>query len=180
MTKLENFFEYSLTKRIIFIVYDRLSDYRQSNIGLVTGKDETNIGGVTKILDNKVFLYFEGDYRKFDQQILAAITEVIMQEMLYGGSVRDRLASSTLLNMPEWYYKGLISYISKGWDVETESRVKDGILSGRFNKFNRLEVRMPFMQAIPSGTLLQNHSESRSFRPSYTLRVSTEALHQVF
>jgi len=139
IAKLENFFEYSLTKRIIFLVYDRLSDYRQSNIGLISGKDETNIGGVTRILDNKVFLYFEGDYKKFDQQILAAISEVIMQEMLYGGSVRDRLASSTLLNLPEWYYKGLISFISKGWDVETENRVKDGILSGKFDKFNRLE-----------------------------------------
>jgi len=139
LTRLENFFEYSLTKRIIFLVYNRLSDYRQSNIGLISGKDETNIGGVTRVLDNKVFLYFEGDYRKFDQQVIAAITEVIMQEMLYGGTMRDRLASSTLLNLPEWYYKGLISYISKGWDVETENRVKDGILSGRFDKFNRLE-----------------------------------------
>ena len=139
LTKLENFFEYSLTKRIIFIIYNRLSDYRQSNIGLVSGKDETNIGGVTRILDNKVFLYFDGDYKKFDQQILAAMSEVILQEMLYGGSMRDRLASSTLLNLPEWYYAGLISFLSKGWDVETEDRVKDGILSGRFDKFNRLE-----------------------------------------
>jgi hypothetical protein len=139
INRLENFFEYTLDKRIIFIVYNRLTDYRQSNIGLISGRDETNIGGVTKILDNKVFLYFEGDYEKFRQQILAAIAEVILQEMMYGGSVRDRLASSTLLNLPDWYYKGLLAYISKGWDVETESRVKDGILSGRFDKFNRLD-----------------------------------------
>lgn len=139
LPRMENFFEYSLSKRIIFIVYNRLSDYRQSNIGLISGNDETNIGGLTRVLDNKVFLYFEGDYRKFDQQIKAAIAEVIMQEMLYGGSVRERLASSTLLNLPEWYYNGLIAFLSKGWDVETENRVKDGILSGRFNKFNRLE-----------------------------------------
>ncbi len=139
MSRLENFFEYSLTKRLIFLVYNRLSDYRQSNIGLISGKDESNIGGITRILDNKVFLYFEGDYRKFDQQIKAAITEVILQEMLYGGSVRDRLASSTLLNLPDWFYRGLISYVSQGWDVETESRVKDGIMSGKFDKFNNLE-----------------------------------------
>jgi len=138
INRLENFFEYTLDKRIIFIVYNRLNDYRQSNIGLISGRDETNIGGVTKILDNKVFLYFEGDHEKFRQQILAAIAEVILQEMMYGGSVRDRLASSTLLNIPDWYYQGLLAFISKGWDVETESRVKDGILSGRFDKFNRL------------------------------------------
>lgn len=139
LTRLENFFEYSLNKRLVFLVYNRLYDYRQSNIGLISGQDETNIGGITKIIDNKVFLYFEGDYRKLDQQILAAITEVILQEMLYGGSARDRLASSTLLNLPDWYYKGLIAYISKGWDIETENRVKEGILSKRFEKFSKLQ-----------------------------------------
>ena len=152
LARMENFFEYSLSKRLIFLVYNRLSDYRQSNIGLISGRDETNIGGVTKILDNKVFLYFEGDYKRFDRQIMAAIAEVVMQEMLYGGSVRDRLASSALLNLPEWYYKGLISFISKGWDIETENRVKDGILSGRFDKFNRLEGQ----DAIDAGHSIWN------------------------
>ena len=139
MAKLENYFEFSLSKRLVFLVYNRLSDYRQSNIGLISGKDESNIGGVTKILDNKVFLYFDGDYRKFDQQIKAAITEVLLQEMIYGGSMRERLASSTLVNLPDWFYRGLISFVAQGWDVEIENRVKDGILSGKFDKFNNLE-----------------------------------------
>jgi len=139
INRLENFLEYTLDKRIIFIVYNKLSAYRQSNIGLISGREETNIGGVTKILDNKVFLYFEGDYRKFDQQILSAIAEVIFTEMLYGGNVRDRMTSSALLNLPDWYTKGLFAFLSKGWDIETENRVKDGILSGKYKKFNRLE-----------------------------------------
>jgi len=138
LQRLENFFEYSLNKRVIFLVFNKLNDFRQSNIGLVTGKEETNIGGVTKIIDNKVFVYFEGDYRKFDQQITAAITGVILQEMLYGGNVRQRVTSSTLLNLPEWYYKGLLAYVSKGWDVETDDFVRDGILSGKYKKFNQL------------------------------------------
>ncbi len=138
LARMESFFEYSLNKRVIFLVFNRLTDYRQSNLGLVSGREETNIGGVTKILDNKVFLYFEGDYRKFDQQITAAVTEVILQEMLYGGSMRDQVTSSALLNLPEWYYKGLISFLSKGWDVETDDRVRDGIINKRFAKFNQL------------------------------------------
>lgn len=136
--RLENYFEYSLSKRVIFLVFNKLNDFRQSNIGLVSGQEDTNIGGVTPILDNKVFLYFDGDHKKLDAQIRAAISEVILGEMIFGGSVRDKLASSTLVNIPEWYQKGLISYLSKGWDIETENRVKDGILSGRFEKFGKL------------------------------------------
>ena len=138
ITRLENYFEYSLNKRIIFLVFNKLTDLRQSNIGLVTGQESTNIGGVTPILDNKVFLYFTGDHDDLDDQIRAAISEVILSEMVFGGSVRDRLASSTLLNIPEWYRQGLLSYLSKGWNIEIENRVKDGILSGRFEKFNKL------------------------------------------
>ncbi len=32
--KIEDFFDYNLEKRIIFIIYNRNSEYRQSNIGL--------------------------------------------------------------------------------------------------------------------------------------------------
>ena len=138
LAQLENFLDYTLTKRMIFLVFNRLTDFRQSNIGLISGRDETSIGGVTKIIDNKVFVYFDGDYQKFDQQIRSAMAEVVLQEMLYGGSMRERVTSSTLLNMPAWYYQGLLSYISKGWDIETDERVRDGITSGRFEKFNHL------------------------------------------
>lgn len=135
---LENYFDHSLNKRMIFLVYNKLTDFRQSNIGLITGQESTNIGGTTRILDNKVFLYFDGNHKNFDTQIRAAIAEVILDEMLYGGSVRERVTTSTLLNLPEWFSAGLIAYVSKDWDVEIENRVKDGILSGRFEKFNQL------------------------------------------
>jgi hypothetical protein len=138
LARIENMFDYNLDNRIIFIVYNKLSDFRQSNIGLVTGKPENNIGGVTQIDRNKVFLYFEGDYRKFEEQISAAIAQVLINEMIYGLGFRQNVTSSTLINLPSWYVDGLIAYISKGWDFETENRVKDGILSKKYKKFNRL------------------------------------------
>jgi hypothetical protein len=136
--KIENYFQYSLDKRIIFIVYNKLSDFKQSNIGLISENDQTNIGGVTKIIDNKVFLYFEGKRKKFEDQIASAITEVVLNEMLYGTTFKDRLANSTLLTIPEWFSKGLISYVSGNWNFIVEDRVKDGIMSGRYEKFNTL------------------------------------------
>jgi hypothetical protein len=136
--RIENIFDYNLDERIVFIIYNKLSDFRQSNIGLVTGKTENNIGGVTKIDKNKVFLFFEGDYQKFDEQISAAIAEVLINEMIYGLDFKTNIANSTLINLPEWYMQGLIAYISKDWDFETENRVKDGILSKKYKKFNRL------------------------------------------
>ena len=136
--KIESFFQHTLEKRIIFIVYNKLSDFKQSNIGLLTGDQDNNIGGVTQIVNNKVFVYFEGDRKKLREQIKSAIAEVVLNEMIYGSNFKERLANSTLINIPDWYSKGLFAYLSRGWDFETENRVRDGVLSGKYEKFNHL------------------------------------------
>lgn len=136
--RIEKLLDYTLEKRIIFLVYNKLSDFRQSNIGLVTGSEDYNTGGITKIVKNKVFLYFEGDRRSFRKQISAGIAEVLLNEMLYGSEFGQNLTNQAVINLPPWYIKGLISYISEDWSIETENRVKDGILTKKYEKFNKL------------------------------------------
>ncbi len=134
----ENYFEFKLQNRIQFLIYNNLSDFRQSNIGLVSGVNQYNIGGVTQMVKNKVFIYFDGDREKFSQQITKAIIEIYLNEMIFGNTITARMASSTLISLPEWYLQGLISFLSKPWDANIDNIVKDGILSGKFEKFNRL------------------------------------------
>lgn len=136
--KIEAFFDYTLERRPQFIVYNRLTDFRQSNIGLVTGKDEYNIGGITTVSQNKAFLYFEGDFDRYDEQVIASVTRLIVNEMLNGTALIDNVANAALSNIPIWYSEGLVAYLSKQWDIETENKVRDGIMSGKYEKFNRL------------------------------------------
>ena len=136
--RVEAFFDYTLEKRILFIVYNKLSDFRQSNIGLVTGKDDYNIGGTTNVNRNKVFLYFEGSSDDLDMQITAAVTRILVNEMINGTDLIDNVANATLSNIPAWYSEGLVAFLSRQWDIETENRVKDGIMTGKWEKFNRL------------------------------------------
>jgi hypothetical protein len=136
---IERFFDYEIERRLIFLVYNKMSDYRQSNIGLVSENEEYNIGGTTQIIQNKVFLYFEGDHVKFERQIRAAIAEVLVTEMMYGKGLRDNMSRTTIINLPEWYLEGLISFVSNPWDYEMENRVKDGIVSGKYRKFVNLQ-----------------------------------------
>ena len=135
---LERFYQYSLDSRFIFIIFNKLSDFRQSNIGFVSENELGNIGGVTKIIDNKVFLYFEGDHNEMEKQIVAAMTEMLINELLYGSNIKDNLANSTLLTLPEWYKSGLISWTADNWNFTIEDKIKDGVLSGKYKKFNRL------------------------------------------
>ncbi|MAY84991.1 MAG: hypothetical protein CMP59_12750 [Flavobacteriales bacterium] len=142
--QLEKFLDFYLQERIQFIIFNKQSDFRQSNIGLST--DESyNIGGVTRIVGSKVFIYFEGDYEKFDKQIEAGILKVLIYQMLYGGNWREVLRNSALLHLPEWYITGLISYLSDPYNPEINAKIKDGILNERFDKFNTLAYEDPEM-----------------------------------
>lgn len=136
--KIEKLMDYNLDDKIEFMVYNKQSDYKQSNIGLEY-EEPYNIGGVTKIVGSKVFLYFDGDHAKLDKQIKAGIAEVLIYQMMYGGNVKDVVKNSTLLNLPGWYIQGLVSYIANDWDTDIDCRVKDGILTNKYRKFNGLE-----------------------------------------
>ncbi len=101
---IERFFDYDIERRLIFLAYNKMSDYRQSNIGLNTENEEYNIGGTTHIIQNKVFLYFDGDHVAFERQIRAAIAEVLLNEMMFGNGLRDNMTNSTIINLPDWYH----------------------------------------------------------------------------
>ncbi len=136
----EKFFDYYLDERIQFVIYNKHSDFKQSNIGI--GADETySIGGVTRIVGSKVFLYFEGDYTKLNQQIDAGITEVLIYQMMYGGSWKEMIKNSALLTIPSWYVKGLVSYLTYGNDPDIINLIKVGIEQNKYEKFNRLDER---------------------------------------
>lgn len=136
--EIEHFFGFSLRKRPIFVSYRTLADFRAGNIGYKPDDESTNTGGVTRINDNKVLVYFEGENAELEQLISGGISQIIVNEMLFGGSFRQKLSSSTLINLPEWYIEGLISYLHRPWSYEIENAVKDMFLSGKMKKINHL------------------------------------------
>ena len=140
LAEIEDYFDYTLDKRLIFIIYNNNAEFKQSNIGLTTfDEDSYNIGGYSRIIKNKVNLYYENDHVAYQRQIASSITEVIINEMLYNAEQKDRVSSSSEIYMPDWYLKGLIRYVGYGWDMEAENRVKDGFKSGKFKNINHLE-----------------------------------------
>ncbi len=134
---LEQRLDYQLDERINILVYNNQGDFKQSNLGL-SSDDQNNIGGVTKIIGDKVSVFFNGSHADLDQQIRAAIAELLITKILYGGNARDMLRNSTLLNLPPWYTQGLIKYLSEGWTSYSDNLMYDDIKNDRFSSFNRL------------------------------------------
>lgn len=135
--EIEKKLDFVIQQDLIIVVYKTQSDFRQSNVGLNVDP-EANIGGTTMINSNKLFVYFEGDYEKFLTNLRRGISEIAVTQLMLGSNWRESLRNSTLMNLPDWYVDGIVSYLSEEWNPEIESIVRDGILTGRFRKFNRL------------------------------------------
>ncbi len=128
-----------LEGKIQFIIFNSLTDLKQSNIGLTSGEDY-NIGGITHILDNKVLLYFDGNLVNFEKQIRRGIVHVLLQNAIFGSNIGSQMMNSILQNFPEWYTKGLIAYLADNWNTDIDNRIRNAVLSGKFNKFNRFSI----------------------------------------
>ena len=129
--------DYFPDNKIKFIVFKDLSDLKETNIGLITG-NEYNVGGVTHVINNKVFLFFNGQHRDFEIQIKRGIAQVYLNDLLYGGSTGSRIKNSLLLAFPPWYTNGLISYLADDWNTTLDGQMREGIRTGDFKKFDRL------------------------------------------
>lgn len=136
--ELESLLETRMTDKIVFIVFNSLTDLKQSNIGLMS-EQQYNIGGITHIIDNKVFIYFDGNYANFEKQIRAGMAKALIDQSIYGGSVGRQITNSTLMTMPPWFIDGLVSYLAEEWNTVIDNAVRDGMVSGRYKKFNHLK-----------------------------------------
>ena len=143
----------NLEEKVQFIIFNTLSELKQSNIGLFGDWDYYNTGGVTRIIGGRVLLFFDGNYEHFDQQIRAGIAQVILNNMIYGTGIGAQIKNNALFSVPEWYLNGLISFISRKWDAEIENQVRDAILSNKYDKFNGLSG----MEATYAGHSLWNY-----------------------
>ena len=139
ISRLESLMKSSLDERIVFIVFNRLTDFRQSNIGLVTGKEDYNLGGTNQLLRNKASIYFESDYTEFEQQISAAIAELLMLQHLLGGSNKSSWESDIQNAYPTWYFDGLKAFLSQGWSTSNDMRLYTASTKNSISKINSFE-----------------------------------------
>lgn len=135
--EMQSRFDFDLDDNIQFIIFNKLSDLKESNIGLISD-EQYNIGGVTYLVGSKVFIYYDGSHKNFETQIKAGISNVIFNQMMYGGKFSSNMKNTMLLSLPNWFSQGLISYMSDEWNTELDNIVRDAIVSDRYNKFNNI------------------------------------------
>jgi hypothetical protein len=129
ITELIGFSPYSKLK---LIVYNSVSDLEQSNIGLV--EPNYMAGGQTNFVKAKLEIAFQGSQIHFKKEISQGISSLMINIMMYGGSLREIVQSTYLLSLPEWFVNGAATYISDGWSIELDNYMRDAFLNRNIKK----------------------------------------------
>ena len=136
----EDRFGYELEDRFQIILFDRLSDLKQNNLG-TSGESRSSLGGTRQRIGSKILIYAgEGDVSVI-KQLRSGISELMVSAFLIGTDLRDRLRTSATMNIPFWYHYGLISWFSESWSSEMENLVRDGFIYGRISHLESLTGR---------------------------------------
>lgn len=97
-----------------------------------------NTGGVTNIQNNDVHVYLTGQIPDLMNQISVGIAENLLLEMLYGGTVQERIKYAAMLHLPIWFHEGLVQYLAVGWDTDADNLLRDAFNNQRFKSYNQL------------------------------------------
>ena len=126
--KISRNWNYTLNRRIPMFIYSSHNDFKSQVIYEGGGELVQNIGGVTELFKNRIYLPYEGSYKAFRHVIHHEVTHSIMNDMLYGGSIQS-LISSRVSQVPLWFAEGLAEWEATGWDTKLDMAVRDIVIN---------------------------------------------------
>jgi hypothetical protein len=133
ITDIIGYAPYSKTK--IFL-YNSNKDLLQSNVG-VGGKKYT-VGGQTDFVKSQVELAYPGTMSEFKNELVRQISEMLISDMMFGGSLTDMFQSAYLMSLPSWFIQGAARYIAEGWSIPMDDFIREQFEEDKNVKLNRL------------------------------------------
>lgn len=141
LPSIEKFEEYSLQRRTNIVVYNSYDEFKQSNIGL--GIDWQNAGGLTKLVNNKIVVYFDGNHTTLKKQIREGIAKLLLDNILFGEDIGEFASNAALLDLPVWLTDGYVAYVAEPWSTALDDQLKSEMLSGNYNNFYQFAYDKP-------------------------------------
>ncbi|HVF96984.1 MAG TPA: hypothetical protein VM871_06675, partial [Flavisolibacter sp.] len=141
LPQLEEFVEYGLQRRANIALYNNFDEMYQSNIGL--GIDWQQTGGVTKLVNNKMLIYFNGNHENLRRQIRQGIAGILVQNVLFGDDLGEFAANQTLLDLPKWLTDGYIEYAAEEWSTKLDNDLKNALLGSDYKNFYHFAFKKP-------------------------------------
>lgn len=138
---IQSILEHRINEKLQIIVYVDLTDLKQSNIG--NEEAFSNTAGQTKIVGNKIFVYFNGDHTDLRRQVREGIASIYLESMLFGSNLQEVVQNALLLNLPTWFKDGLIAYVGDNWNATNDDELRQLLASKRYTGFEEMANAHP-------------------------------------
>jgi len=134
-SRMTELISYSPYQKVKLFLYPNHETWLQSNSGIsLANSSEVADENLAKF---RIELAFKDNLALFKQELIKQVVRVYLHDLLYGGSVKDVLQNSLLLNLPEWFIEGMAAYIASG-DSPEMRRFTYQIISE--NKIRKLQL----------------------------------------
>ncbi len=143
LPQIETAAEYSLQRRANIILYNEFADKKQTNIGLES--DILNAGSITKLVNNKMVIYYDANHYNLKRQIRQGIADIITKNVLFGDDLGEVASNQTLLDLPVWLTDGYVAYLGENWSTDLDDELKSEMLSGNYSKFSKFAFEKPLL-----------------------------------
>jgi hypothetical protein len=143
LPSIEEFVEYGLQRRINIVIYNNYDEMQQSNIGI--GIDWQNTGGVTKLVNNKMIVYYDGNHDNLRKQIREGIARNLVENLLFGDDLGEFAANQALLDLPKWLTDGYIAYAAENWNTTLDDDLRGVMLAGSYRNFYQFAFEKPML-----------------------------------
>lgn len=140
---IEEFVEYGLQRRANIVAYNNFDEMQQSNIGM--NIDWQNTGGLTKLVNNKMLVYFDGNHENLRRQIRQGIAKILVDNVLFGDDLGEFAANQALLDLPQWLVDGYVEYAAENWSPALDDDLRSVLLSGKYNNFYQFAFDKPLL-----------------------------------
>ncbi|MFM2269795.1 MAG: hypothetical protein RL757_3236 [Bacteroidota bacterium] len=139
--EIQQLLDYRLTSKVELIVYSDITDLHQSNIGSTETFNTANNG--VKVVGTKVFLHFDGNHDHLRRQMREGVAGVFLNSMLFGANWQEIVQNAVLLNLPQWFKQGLVSYVAEDWNPQLDNQLRDVFLQKKYKNFDKFVAAEP-------------------------------------
>lgn len=117
-------------------LYNSITDLQQSNVGIMG--QQFPVGGGAEFIKPYVEIAHPGTLDEFKEELIYKVSDLIVNEMMFGGSLKDMFQNAVLLNLPDWFVGGASLYAAKGWNAEMDDYIRQLVRSKRINRALKL------------------------------------------
>jgi hypothetical protein len=120
---------------IKIFVFTSPSDLRSTNL---LGHAAVE-GSAVDTKNGRILAAYDKNDSLFHKQLVNSVASVYVYEMLYGGNVRESLESQILLNLPEWFTKGITAYVAEEDNSGQYETFKSAIVDAKSMRLKNLK-----------------------------------------